>query len=167
MESSPVGVNEAAILTATGGDGSYLWSGQNLNITEPTGNQFAVSYSAAGTYLVNVSSGGQTATCAVIVTGTTSSGNLVCSPATQTVTLGQTATFSATGGDGNYVWTAPDLTIANSNGSGFSANYASAGLKTLTVTSDGLTARCTTNVLSGAFIPTTPGFPNTGGGYGR
>lgn len=94
-----------------------------------------------------------------------SAGNLVCSPATQNVILGQTATYTVTGGNGVYLWTAPDLTIADHTGSGFRANYASTGLKTLTVSSNGLSTTCLTNVLSSG--NTTPSFPDTGFGIGE
>ena len=162
--SSSVTVNQVATLTAQGGTGTYNWSGQNLNITNSTGSQFAVSYPSVGVYTVNVSSGSQSASCTVNVVASTTAGSLVCSPAVQSVALGQTATFSATGGNGAYIWSAPDLTITNPNGSGFSASYASAGLKTMTVTSGSLATTCAVNVISNVTIPT---FPNTGGGFGE
>jgi hypothetical protein len=167
---SPVGTNQPVILTASGGNGTYYWSGQNLNITNSAGNQFAVSYPNPGNYSVMVSSAGQTASCTVVVVAGASSGSLSCSPAVQNVILGQTVAVSAFGGSGSYVWSSPDLSIINPNGSGFSANYASLGLKTLTVTSAGLVASCAVNVLAGSVVPppiVTPGLPNTGGGYGQ
>ncbi len=163
--------NQAAILTATGGNGTYFWSGHNLNVTNSAGTQFAVSYPNVGTYSVQVSSAGQTATCTVNVVGQPSSGAIICSPATQNVVLGQIATVSVSGGNGSYTWSSPDLSISNPNGSGFSANYASTGLKTLTVTSAGLVTTCAVNVLPSNTVPTpapvTPGLPNTGGGFGQ
>jgi hypothetical protein len=169
VNASSVSVNQAAILTATGGNGSYYWSGTNLNVTNSGGSQFAVSYPDAGVYPITVSSAGQTVTCNVNVIGAVSTNALGCFPATQSVALGQAASVSATGGTGTYVWSSPDLSIANPNGSGFSANYATAGLKTLTVTSGGLVTTCAINVLSsGVTVPvTTPTLPNTGGGYGQ
>lgn len=167
--SSTVSANQAATLTASGGNGVYAWSGTNLNITNSAGTQFAVSYPTPGTYTVIVSSAGQSATCNVTVVAATN-GSLVCSPAVQNVTLGQTASVSATGGTGTYVWSSPDLSIINPNGSGFSASYASTGLKTLTVTSGGVTDTCAVNVLAGSTVPPvviTPGLPDTGGGYGK
>lgn len=165
-----VTANQAAILTASGGNGVYAWSGTNLNITNSAGTQFAVSYPTPGTYTVIVSSAGQSATCNVTVTAA-SAGSLVCSPATQNVTLGQTASVTATGGTGAYVWSAPGLNVINPNGSGFSASYASTGLKTLTVTSGGASSTCAVNVLPASTAPVpppaTPGLPNTGGGYGK
>gem|GEM_PF-2535389 len=166
---STVNTNQAAIFTATGGSGSYLWSGTNLNVTNASGNRFAVSYPNPGTYTINVASAGQTASCTMVVVAAPS-GALACSPGTQNVTLGQSASFSATGGTGSYTWSSPDLTISNPNGSGFSANYASTGLKTITVASGGVSDTCAVNVLAGTVTPPvtpTPGLPNTGGGHGR
>ena len=167
---STVAPNQAAIFTAAGGNGSYVWSGTNLNVTNATGNQFAVSYPNVGTYPITVTSGGQSATCNVIVAAAAATSGLACFPVTQNVTLGQTASVTATGGNGTYVWSSPDLSIANPNGSGFSASYASVGLKTLTVTSGGLVTTCDVNVLANV-VPTVPGttpsLPNTGGGFGH
>jgi hypothetical protein len=168
VNATSVNVNQAAILTATGGNGSYFWSGTNLDITNSGGSQFAVSYPVAGMYPITVSSAGQTVTCDVSVVGVVSTNALSCFPAVQNVVLGQTAAVSATGGTGVYVWSSPDLSIANPNGSGFSANYATVGLKTLTVMSGGLTTTCAINVLSsGVTVPVTPSLPDTGGGYGQ
>jgi len=167
--SASVNANQAVILTALGGNGTYFWSGSNLNVTNSAGNQFAVSYPLAGIYPVTVSSAGQTAICSVDVVGAPSTGALSCFPAVQNVTLGQTVAVSATGGNGAYVWTSPDLSIVNPNGSGFSANYASTGLKTLTVSSAGLVTTCAINVLANGtvVVPVSPALPNTGGGYGK
>ncbi len=168
---STVAPNQAAIFTATGGNGSYVWSGTNLNITNATGNQFAVSYPTPGVYTIVVSSAGFSGSCTMTVAGTIASGALVCSPAVQNVVLGQTATFTATGGNGTYTWSSPDLTITNASGTGFSASYASTGLKLMTVSSQGVLATCSVNVLSnGGTVtppPVTPTLPNTGGGFGQ
>lgn len=165
-----VATNQSVILTASGGNGTYAWSGTNLNITNATGNQFAVSYPNVGVYPVTVTSGGLTATCSVNVTTTSATGALMCSPAVQTVNANQTASVTASGGNGSYTWSATDLTITNPTGSGFSASYPSAGIHTLTVTSGGNTSTCAINVLStGTTVPpvVTPGLPATGEGFGK
>ena len=169
LSQASVSVNQIETLTASGGNGVYSWSGPNLNVTNAAGTQFAVSYPNAGTYAITVTSGGQITTCNMVVTAAATSGNLGCFPAVQNVTLGQTATVAASGGNGVYSWSSPDLAIANPSGTGFSANYGSTGVKTLTVTSAGATATCAINVLSPTVTPpvTTPGLPNTGGGYGQ
>ena len=95
---------------------------------------------------------------------------LSCAPSVQSVMLGQSASFTASGGNGSYVWSSPDLTISNPTGSGFTANYASIGVKTMTVSSAGASATCTVDVLPVGTVPatpSTPGLPNTGGGYGQ
>lgn len=94
---------------------------------------------------------------------------LTCSPSTTVVGVGQPVTFSASGGDGTYIWTGPNLNITNPNGVQFVVTYPSAGLYPITVTSDGDTATCTMNVTGGTTspAPTYPGLPNTGGGYGN
>jgi len=170
VSASSVAVNQAAVLTAAGGNGTYSWSGPNITTTNSAGTQFAVTFNAPGTYPVTVTSAGLVATCNVNVVGIASSGTLACSPAVQNVTLGQTASVTASGGNGVYTWSSPSLSIANPNGTGFSANYASTGLQTLTVTSAGLTATCAINVLSASVTPVTPVtpvLPATGGGFGQ
>jgi len=166
-----VASNQATIFTAVGGNGIYTWSGANINVTNATSNQFAVSYPDPGVYTITVSSGGYSANCNMTVAGTVATGALVCSPGTQNVTLGQTASFTASGGNGSYTWSSPDLTINNATGSGFSASYASTGVKTMTVTSAGAVDTCVVNVLSNGVVTppvvTPPGLPATGGGYGQ
>lgn len=166
--SAAVNVNQSVLVTASGGSGTYAWSGDNLSVTNGTGSQLSVAYPTAGTYTIRVSSNGQSASCQVTVTGTASATPLSCAPATQNVTLGQTASVSASGGNGSYSWSAPDLSITNATGAGFSANYGSAGTHVLTVSSGGQTSSCAINVIaSSSGGGSTPSFPNTGGGYGR
>lgn len=161
-----MGLNQSATFTASGGNGSYVWSGQNLVVNNPTGNQFTVSYPAAGSYTITVASAGLTANCTMNV-GTVANGTLSCMPATQTVVAGQNATFTASGGNGNYVWTSPDLSINNPTGSGFTASFAGTGSKSVMVSSAGQTATCYTTVVAASGGTVTPGLPNTGGGYGH
>ncbi len=165
VASTSVNQNQAAVFTASGGNGSYAWSGTNLNITNSGGNQFAVSYPNPGTYIITVASAGQTANCSMTVVAA-STGTLACAPSVQNVTLGQTASVSASGGNGTYTWSSPDVNVTNPNGSGFSVSYASIGLKTLVVRSGTLAATCSINVLPAATIPPVdPGLPNTGAGF--
>ena len=168
VSASTVSTNQATIMTASGGNGIYQWSGANLNITNAAGRQFAVSYPNPGVYTITVTSAGLNASCNFTVVAAVT-GALNCAPGTQNVTLGQTAYFTATGGNGAYTWSSPDLTIINANGSGFSASYASTGLKTLSVTSAGVTDTCAVNVLANTtpVPPVIPGLPNTGGGFNQ
>ncbi len=175
---SSVRMNEAVTLTATGGTGTYSWSGAVANATTTTSSQFTVSYPNSGNYTVMVNSGTQGANCFVTVTNSSnsssgsnssSSSNLMCLPASQTANVGQMINVSATGGSGTYSWYSPDINVSNPIGTGFTATYGTPGAKTISVSSNGQTSVCTINVVGTATTPTptTPGFPNTGGGYGR
>jgi type VI secretion system secreted protein VgrG len=90
---------------------------------------------------------------------------LSCAPNFQTVNAGMPVSFTAMGGNGNYTWASPTLTILNPNGAGFTANFATQGTQTVTVASAGQTATCTVNVIGGQVLGTNtgiPGLPNTG-----
>lgn len=137
-----VGINQTATLTATGGNGAYAWTAATGTPTSGSGNSFSTKYPSSGTKAVSVTSAGQTATCTVTVTPPTAQ-QLVCAPGTQTVNVNQAAVVSATGGNGNYSWTAPGATSANLNGQNVSVVYNSTGTKSVTVTSGNQTAACT------------------------
>lgn len=96
----------------------------------------------------------------------TTSGTLMCIPQTQTTTMGQDVFFSATGGNGTYTWSVPEITLANPVGTGLRMNYGTSGLHVVTVTSGGQSSQCLVTVLA-ATSPTTPTYPtlpNTGEG---
>src|SRR3989338_366753 len=83
---------------------------------------------------------------------------VACSIASSSVNTNQAAVFTATGGNGVYVWSGPNLNVT----------IASTGLKSVAVSSAGLSAVCAVNVLAGTPTPpVTPGLPDTGGGYGK
>ncbi len=69
-----------------------------------------------------------------------------CLPAGQTVSVGQTASLTAAGGNGTYAWTATGGTPASGSGSSLSVSYASTGTKTVSLASDSLTTNCTVTV---------------------
>jgi hypothetical protein len=176
-----VGINTPVIVTATGGDGTYSFVGGTTSSTGTSGNQFTASYASPGTYPVTVTSGSSSATCNVIVTGqfpttTTPTGGtttvvtspLTCTPAAQSVNINNTAAFTATGGDGNYVWSGQNLNIMNAVGTGFQVSYPSAGTRVISVSSAGQTTSCSLNVVdpNAGLFPIIPTFPNTGEKYG-
>ena len=66
LPSVPAG--QPATMTASGGNGSYVWSSPGLVIANPTGSSFTATFNAAGTYAVTVTSAGQSATCSILVT---------------------------------------------------------------------------------------------------
>lgn len=85
---------------------------------------------------------------------------LSCGPSSRTVATGQLTTFSATGGNGNYVWTAPQM--APRSGNTLTVFYTSPGNSSVTVTSGSQTATCNVTITGSVLGDTTPGLPNTG-----
>jgi hypothetical protein len=85
------------------------------------------------------------------------------------VSVGQTANFSASGGNGSYTWTIPELSLANPTGSGSYVTYVTPGTRIVTVSSGGSSATCAINVTGSPSVPfvPVPSLPNTGGGYGQ
>jgi hypothetical protein len=74
---------------------------------------------------------------------------LSCSVASSGV-VGQQVTFTATGGNGNYVWSSTSMTISNASGNPFTATFGTAGNHVMTVTSNGVSANCSVNISSAA-----------------
>ncbi len=146
---SPVNVGNYASFTATGGNGQYNWS----NAGSPStgfGQNFSTVYSSAGTKIVSVQSGNQTATCSTQVIDIVVP-DVVCNPANQTANLNQTVYFSATGGNGNFNWSASGSTNGGTtNSASFNTAYQTSGDKLVTVSSGGKSAICRVNVLPAA-----------------
>jgi hypothetical protein len=175
-----VQVNQNALFTASGGNGSYSWTADNFSsITNTSGSQFSASFPSSGTYNVRVTSNGQTGYCTVTVVPNSDSnynsynytnGTLACLPSSQSVSTGQTAYFNASGGNGSYSWIVPELSLNNPTGTGSYVTYMTPGTRTITVTSGGASATCSVTVVGNSVVPqiiTVPGLPNTGGGYGK
>lgn len=88
---------------------------------------------------------------------------LSCGPSARTVATGALTTFSASGGNGNYVWTAPQM--AARSGNTLTVYYTSPGNSSVTVTSGGQSATCLVTITGSVLGDTTnPGLPNTGMG---
>lgn len=63
-----VPANQSIVLSATGGNGTYVWSSPGLVITNPNGSSFTVRFTRAGVYPVTVMSAGASSTCNITVT---------------------------------------------------------------------------------------------------
>lgn len=137
--SQTVNVDQIAIMSASGGstsqgNTSFIWSAPGGTPSgAESGATFGTIYSAAGDYTVTVtaSGAGQAANCTVKVVEPPP--GLACSPSNQSVYVNQTANFSASGGQGVYLWSAPGGEPSSGSGPTFGASYAAAGQKTVTV----------------------------------
>lgn len=107
---------QSQAFTASGGDGTYTWSIANRSIgTISSANGGATTYAAISrvasddtvNYLNLQSGDGQRTTAAVFhsaESSPTQTASLALSPATASVTLNGTVSFTATGGDNTYSW---------------------------------------------------------------
>lgn len=81
---------------------------------------------------------------------------LTCVATSIVANVNDAVTFTATGGTGSYTWSAPGSTSATPSGSQLTnVRYASAGTKTVTVTSGSQTANCSVNI-NQSVTPTNP-----------
>lgn len=141
-----VAINATATFTASGGTNSYVWSAPGATTPSGVSGTFFTTYATSGNKTVTVTSGSQTATCAVTVRAPIP--ELTCSPGTQTVITTQPANFAASGGTGVYSWSAPGALTLSGGGNTFTTSYAASGNKTVTVTSGGKQATCAVVVVS-------------------
>jgi hypothetical protein len=88
---------------------------------------------------------------------------LSCTPSYQTVNLGQTATFTANGGDySQYNWQTPQRSYLNI-GAVLNVAFTQTGTQTVSVTNGTDVASCTVNVVaSGAPVTVNPTYSNNG-----
>lgn len=77
-----------------------------------------------------------------------SSPPVTCAPPSQTVAVGTPASFQASGGTGSFSWSAPSGTPPTGAGTNFSTRYATAGPRTVTLTSGSSTNTCTVQVVT-------------------
>lgn len=74
--------------------------------------------------------------------------NVVCSVSPSVITAGQSATFSADKGNGQYSWTVSGGSVTSSNQKTFSSTFSQAGAYVATVTSGNTQASCSVQVNS-------------------
>ncbi len=162
--------NQAASFSASGGNGTFSWSGGG-NPASGNSSNFSTTFPNTGTFSVTVASGGSTDTCqvavstAVVTPPPVSPLPLFCMPFMQTVNAGQAANFAAVGGDGNYSWSGGE-NPGTGSGSNFSTVFSAPGARTVTVSSAGKIAQCSAIVNQGfappAAAPIQIGPINTG-----
>lgn len=84
---------------------------------------------------------------------------LICSPANQTVSVGQVAKFSAGGGRPGYTWNANDGDPSNGTGSDFSTKYSKEGSEIVRLR-DSVLGYAECNMTINAAIPPAPDDPS-------
>ncbi len=126
-----VNVGDTVNFSATGGQNGYVWSGS----ASGSGSTKSVTFSTAGTFSVTVYSpaGGSYAqsntAIATITVVSISSQTVAISPAFQTVGVGASVTFTASGGVNGYNWGGS----ASGTGNTKTVTFSSLGTYTVTV----------------------------------
>lgn len=128
--SQTVGVGASVTFTASGGVNGYNWGGP----ASGSGNTKTVTFSMLGSYTVSVyspagSGYNQSNTATATITVVTNAQTVALTPAAQTITVGDTVNFTATGGQNGYVWGSS----ASGSGSTKSVTFSTAGTFSVTV----------------------------------
>ena len=146
-------INENVNFSATGGDGSFAWTGGGSPATGD-GSNFTTKFATGGTKTVTVTSHGRSDTCEVVVSPAPA--DLICTPTSQSVNVNDIASFSAAGGSGALTWSANGGSPSSGSGSTFQSSWGTAGFKAATVTDTaGHSATCSVQVNS-VSNPTAP-----------
>ena len=128
--------------------GDYTISGVPATLIADSGRWWTLDSITPST-TQTLSSSGQTKTFTIDYDQT----QPVCSPGTQSVLAGSSASFTATGGDTVFSWSAPGGSTESGTGSSFSTTYSTTSPpdKTVTVTSNqGQTDTCSVTVTAGS-----------------
>ena len=123
-------------------------SSVNLTATPDSGWAFSGWTGDCGTTASNPLSCSMNSNKIVTATFTSVVPQVVCSPSSQSVIPGQTAGLAASGGDGNYSWSAPGGSPSSGSGPTFNVSYSAAGDYDVAVTSAGQGAHCAVIVSS-------------------
>ena len=156
---STVDTGQNVTFSATGGSGTYSWTGGGSPATGGNSSTFTTNYSSDGTKTATVTRGGVSAQCSVSVQGAeTETDPLQCFPSSQTVNIGDSATFSLqdpstgvfTGPSGiSPTWSSPSAGRISSAGGGnahYTIAYSTPGARTITVNRGGETDTCSLTV---------------------
>lgn len=142
QSSMTIAAGETARLTATGGGGDIIWTTSNENVATVDGG--SVTGKAGGTATITAASGGETASCAVTITGTpyVSSANLSLNKTD--FTLGSSdpdVTLKVKGTESPVTWASANTSVATVSESGV-VKWAGKGTTTVTATVDGQVLEC-------------------------
>jgi uncharacterized repeat protein (TIGR01451 family) len=120
--------------TGTGacGSGTHTYTNRELGFYTLSADDFPCYTKSISPANITLSYNGQNETFYINYSGCAP---VSCTPASQTVAIGQTVNFNASGGYGSYSWSAPGGTPSSGgNSSSFSTSYGSVGNYTVTLT---------------------------------
>ena len=122
----PTSAGNQVQFTVIGGQAPFTWSLSSPGIATITQSGLYTSIAAAGgsiNVITVIDQSGKTAS-ATVTHGTA----LAVSPSTATISVGNSVTFTAVGGDGTYAWQVANITIGSPpSGSGITFTYVASG----------------------------------------
>ena len=136
-----IAAGETARLTASGGTGEVAWSTSNENIAAVEGG--SVTGKAGGTVTITATSGEESVSCTVTVTGDpwVSSANLSLNKTDFTFGSGEKVTMKVKGTESPVTWASKNPSVAAVSPEGV-VTWAGKGTTTVTATVDGQTLEC-------------------------
>lgn len=125
-------VGQTLNLAATGGTPPYAWSSSNTGVASVNSQGGQVTAVGPGTATVTVTDANGAGRTTGNITVSAAAANVVITPASKVMAVGEKLTFSATGGSGPYTWSssAPAVLAINAQGE---ATSQSTGTATLSV----------------------------------
>lgn len=142
QSSMTIAAGETARLTATGGGGDIIWTTSNENVAAVEGG--SVTGKAGGTATITAASGGETASCAVTITGTPYVSNANLSLNKTDFTFGSSdtpVTLKVKGTESPVTWASANTGVATVSESGV-VKWVGKGTTTVTATVDGQVLEC-------------------------
>lgn len=137
-----VNINQTVDFSASGGQGGgFTWSAPGGFPSSGSGSSFSTLYPTPGTFTVTVSNGVLNDSCTVVV-NPINNNQLVCAPKNRTILVNESASFTASGGNGSFTWSAPGANPTSGSGSSFATFYNSNGTFTVTVFSGNQSDTC-------------------------
>ena len=142
QSSMTIAAGETARLTATGGGGDIIWTSSNENVAAVEGG--SVTGKAGGTATITAASGGETASCAVTITGTpyVSNANLSLNKTDFTLRSAEPdVTLKVKGTESPVTWASANTSVATVSEGGV-VKWVGKGTTTITATVDGQVLEC-------------------------
>jgi hypothetical protein len=133
---NPAATGDAVTVTAYGkAEATPTWSVPTGSPAAGTGSTFETTFASTGVKTFTVAAG-PTATCTVQVWPP-----LSCPAAPHVASTGQSIAWTASGGSGDYAWSAPAGSPSSGSGPSFTTSYGTPGAKVVTLAA-GLVRQC-------------------------
>ncbi len=163
-----LGQTAQLVATAKDGNGNALtgrtisWASDNPAVADVDGNGLVTAKTVGGPVTITASSEGKTGS-AIVTVSPVPVASIAVSPASSTLTVGQTAQLTATPKDAHgdpltgrvITWTSDIATVAAVDGGGLVTAKAVGGPATITATSEGKTGSAAVTVLPVAVVSVT------------